>query len=69
MPQFSIPDGRADGSPRMLTFLSPRKSFVAVVIVCALSAAALWTGRTPSQAPAVGANDATQLRTSADAIL
>jgi hypothetical protein len=68
MPQFSIPQHRADGSPDMQSFLSPRKSFVAVGIVCVLSAAALWVGRTPSPAPAVGADNATQPRTSMDAI-
>ena len=45
MPQFSIPNTR---SHRMETFLSPRKSLIAVGVVCVVSAAALWVGRTPS---------------------
>jgi hypothetical protein len=34
----------------MEIYLSPRKSFVAIVVVCALSAAALWVGRAPPSA-------------------
>jgi hypothetical protein len=64
MPQFSIPDG----SPGTRTFLSPRKSFVAVGIVCALSAAALWTGRAPAPTLSVDVDNATQSQVSMDAI-
>jgi hypothetical protein len=50
MPQFSIPDSHSHA-----TFLSPRKSLIAVGFVCALSAVALLAGRTP--APAVDADN------------
>ena len=45
----------------MQNFLSPRKSWVAVGVVCALSAAALFVGRTPLATPAVGAENPIQL--------
>jgi hypothetical protein len=41
----------------MEIYLSPRKSLVAIVVVCALSAAALWVGRKPTAAAAVGADN------------
>lgn len=41
----------------MEIYLAPPKSLVAIVVVCALSAAALWIGRTPSATPAVGADN------------
>jgi hypothetical protein len=41
----------------MENYLSPRKSWMAVAIVCALSAAALLAGRTLSPVPAAGADD------------
>ncbi len=47
MPESSIPNGRSDDRLGKQTFLSPRKSLVAVGIVCALSAAALWVGHAP----------------------
>jgi hypothetical protein len=40
----------------MQTFLSPRKSLIAVGVVCALSAAALFVGRMSSATSAVGAD-------------
>jgi hypothetical protein len=49
----------------MENFLSPRKSWVAVGVVCALSAAALSVGRTPSATPTVGAETPTDLHASA----
>ena len=61
MPQFTIPNRHAHD-----TFLSPRKSFIVVGLVCALSAAALFAGRTPSPAPAVGADNSTQLHANPD---
>jgi len=53
MPQFTIPDSHS-----LDTFLSPRKSFIVVGLVCALSAVALFAGRNPSPASAVGADSA-----------
>jgi hypothetical protein len=55
MPQFSIPDSHSREN-----FAPPRKGFIAVGIVCALSAAALFAGRTPSATPAGGADNPTQ---------
>jgi hypothetical protein len=55
MPQSSIPNSHPQD-----TFLSPRKSFIAVGVVCALSAAALLAGRTPSATPVGGADNPTQ---------
>lgn len=46
----------------MQNFLSPRKSWVAVGVVCALSAAALLAGRTPSPTPVVGGDNPTPLQ-------
>jgi hypothetical protein len=37
-----------------MNYLSPRKSWVSVAVVCALSAAALMAGRTPPPTRAVG---------------
>src|SRR4030095_9791083 len=48
--------------PAMETFLAPRKSFVAIGVACALAAARLWRGRTPSAAPAGGADRPTPPR-------
>ena len=48
----------------MENFLSPRKSWVAISVVCALSAAALWVGRTPSATPTAAAENPTQLHAS-----
>jgi hypothetical protein len=62
MPPFSIPNSRSHGRPDLQSFLSPRKSLVAVGVVCSLSAAALLVGRTPSPTPAVGADIPTQLQ-------
>jgi hypothetical protein len=61
MPQFSIPDSHSHE-----TFASPRKSFIAVAVVCALSAAALFAGRTGSQTPAEGTDNPTQLHPNPD---
>lgn len=61
MPQFSIPNSRSHEA-----FLSPRKSLIAIGVVCALSTAALLAGRTPSPTPAVGADTPTQLYANAD---
>jgi hypothetical protein len=41
-------------------YLSPRKSWVIVAVVCVLAAAALWAGREPSPREAVGADISTQ---------
>jgi|SoiMetStandDraft_2_1073263.scaffolds.fasta_scaffold1566186_1 hypothetical protein len=46
----------------METYLSPRKSAIAVGVVCALSAVALLAGRTPSPTGAAGADNPTQVR-------
>jgi hypothetical protein len=61
MPPFSISHSHSHE-----TFLSPRKSFIAVGLVCALSAVALLAGRTPSPTPAVGADSPTQLHANPD---
>lgn len=61
MPQFSIPN-----SPSRETFLSPRKSLLAVGVVCALSAVALWTGRMPAPTPALDAENPTELHANPD---
>jgi hypothetical protein len=66
MPQFLVPNSRSPRSAGMQTFLSPRKSLIAVGFVCALSAAALWVGRTPSATPAAGADNPTQLHANPD---
>jgi hypothetical protein len=66
MPQFSIPNSRSPGKPGSERFLSPRKRLVAIGVVCALSAAALWTGRTPSPTIAVGVDNPTQLHANPD---
>jgi hypothetical protein len=55
MPQFSIPDRNSRE-----TFASPRKSLLGVGVVCALSAVALFAGRTPSPPSAGGVDHATQ---------
>jgi hypothetical protein len=52
MPQFSIPDGHSREP-----FVSPRKSLLVIGIVCALSAAALLTGRMPAPTPALDAEE------------
>ena len=57
MPQFSIPDSRSHE-----TFAPPRKSLLAVGVVCALSAIALFAGRTSSATPAGSTDNPTQLR-------
>jgi hypothetical protein len=61
MPQFSIPNSHS-----LETFLSPRKSFIAVGLVCALSVVALFVGRTPASIPAVGAHNPTQVYANPD---
>jgi hypothetical protein len=61
MPQFSNPNSNSHE-----TFLSPRKSLIAVGVVCALSAVALLAGRTPSPTPAVGADNPAQLHANPD---
>jgi hypothetical protein len=50
----------------METYLSPRKSLIAIGVVCALSAIALLVGRTPSPAPARGADNPAQLHANPD---
>jgi len=50
----------------METYLSPRKSAIAVGVVCALSAVALLAGRTPSRTPGMGADNPTQLHANPD---
>ena len=59
------------GPPRrtlagMQSSLSPRKSWVAVGVVCALSAAALLAGPTPSPTRAVGGDNPIQLHANPD---
>jgi hypothetical protein len=44
----------------MDNYLSPRKRWVIVAVVCALAAAALLAGRKPSAPEAVGADIPTQ---------
>jgi hypothetical protein len=61
MPQFSIPNRSSNDRSGMRAFLSPRKNLIAVAVVCALSAAALWVG-TPSPTVAAGADNPIQLR-------
>jgi hypothetical protein len=61
MPQFSIPNSHSHE-----TFRSPRKSLIAVGIMCALAAVALWTGRMPSSTRAVDADNSTQLHANPD---
>jgi hypothetical protein len=61
MPQFSIRNRHSHE-----TFLSPRKSVLAVGVMCALSAIALFAGRTPSPPPAVPADNPIQLPASHD---
>jgi hypothetical protein len=56
MPQFSIPNSHSRE-----TFLSPRKSLLAVGVVCALSAVALLSGRPPAPTPALDAEKPTEL--------
>jgi hypothetical protein len=53
MPQFTIPDSHSHD-----TFLSPRKSFIVVGLVSALSAVALFAGRTRFPTLAVGSDSA-----------
>jgi hypothetical protein len=55
MPQFSLPNSHSHE-----TFLSPRKSLLAVGVMCALSAVALLTGRTPAATPAPDVDKPTQ---------
>ncbi len=50
----------------MDTYLSPRKSFIAVGLACALAAVALLAGLAPSRTPAVGADNPTQLHANPD---
>jgi hypothetical protein len=57
MPEFSTPSRRRHDTPGMRTFLSPRKSLIAVGVVCALSAAALFVGRMRAATSAVGADN------------
>ena len=56
MPQFSIPNRRSRE-----IFLSPRKSLLAVGVMCALSAVALWTGRMPAPTPALESGNPSEL--------
>jgi hypothetical protein len=44
----------------METYLSPRKSLIAIGVVCALSAVALLVGGTPSPTPAKSVDNPTQ---------
>jgi hypothetical protein len=61
MPPFSTPYSRSHE-----TFVSPRKSLIAIGAVCALSAVALFAGRTPSPTPGVGADNPTRLHANPD---
>jgi hypothetical protein len=61
MPQFSIPNSHSRE-----TFLSPRKSLLAVGVACALSAVALLTGRMPAPTPALDAENPTELHANPD---
>jgi hypothetical protein len=57
MAQFPIPNSRSHSEPALQNFLSPRKSWIVIGVVCALSASGLWIGRGPAPIPAVDAND------------
>jgi hypothetical protein len=46
----------------MDNYLSPRKRWVIVAVVCALSAAALMAGRKPSPRPLVPTPDSTKMK-------
>ena len=61
MPQFSIPNRHSRE-----TFLSPRKSLLAVAVMCALSAVALLTGRMPAPTPAPDAENPSELHANLD---
>jgi hypothetical protein len=56
MHQFPIPKRRSRGEPALQNFLSPRKSWIIVGVVCALSATGLLVGRMPAPIPTVGAD-------------
>ena len=59
MPQFPIPKSRSHGGPALQSFLSPRKSWIVIGVVCALSAIALLVGRAPGPIPTAGADQPT----------
>lgn len=56
MHKFPIPKSRSHGEPALPNFLSPRKSWIVIGVVCALSATALLIGRMPVSIPTVGAD-------------
>jgi hypothetical protein len=61
MPQFSTPNSHSRE-----TFLSPRKSLLAVWVACALSAVALLTGHMPAPTTALDAENPTELHANPD---
>jgi hypothetical protein len=54
MHQFPIPKSRTQPAPQ--NFLSPRKSWIVIGVVCALSATALLVERMAAPIPIVGAD-------------
>lgn len=56
MQQFPIPKSRSHGESALQNFLSPRKSWIVVGVVCALSATGLFVGRMPAPIPTDGAD-------------
>jgi hypothetical protein len=47
MHKYPTPKSLSDGAPSAQNFLSPRKSWIVIGVVCALSATALLIGWTP----------------------
>ena len=66
MHQFPIPKSRSHGEPALQNFLSPRKSWIVIGVVCALSATALFMGRMPAPIPTVGADHPVEAQANPD---
>ena len=56
MAQSAIPNSRSHSEPALQNFLSPRKSWIVIGVVCALSATGLLVGSMPAPIPTVGAD-------------